>query len=246
MFIPEIVYGANASPYSPPKWTSNNDLWGLNIHVTSSVTQRIPLKIGWNLFSFSINKVFYDSASPPTVETLSNAEFVKVTSLKDVLTSIDGHYDIVRNFDENGPVTFNPSAPSFINKLHYLASGYGYWIKMNQESTLILSGSAASSSDKILLKSGWNLIGCWHTDAQYDSATAPAVSIPENIQFTKVTSLSDIFYSINGDYSIIRNFDENGPVTYNPAAPSFINKLHYISPGYGYWIKIIEPIYFNY
>ncbi len=244
MFIPEDVYGISASPHSPPQWTAANDRWGLNLQITSS--QEIPLRAGWNLFSFSVNKVFYDSTTPPSVETLSNAEFVKLNSLNDVLTSIEGQYDIIRNFDANGAQTFDPNVPSFFNTLHYIASGYGYWIKMNQASTLVLSGSRANPSDKLLLRSGWNLIGSWHSAAQYDSVTPPSVSLPGQVLTQQVDALKDVFLSIDGSYAIIRNFDENGSGTYDPFVPSFFNTLHYISPGYGYWIKINESKEFNY
>ncbi|KPA11405.1 hypothetical protein MHK_008387, partial [Candidatus Magnetomorum sp. HK-1] len=246
MFVPEDLFNGaiQASPHSPPQWTANNDRWGLNIQITSS--QEIPLREGWNLFSFSVNKVFYDSANQPTIDVLSNAEYSKVGSLNDALSSIDGKYILIRNFDANGAQTFDPLVPSFFNTLHYLAAGYGYWIKMKEDSTLILSGPRANPSEKLPLRTGWNLIGCWHTDAQYDSEAPPTIGLPSQVISTKVTNLNDVVSSISNSYSIIRNYDINGAGTYDPLVPAFFNTLHYISPGYGYWIKLKEPKELNY
>jgi len=249
----EISLAIPACEHIPPQWTTNNDRWGLNIHVNISGSQEIPLRKGWNLFSFSVNKVYYDSANPPTVATLSNANFEKVDNLKDVLVSIKGKYSLIRNSDVNGAKTFDPNVPAFFNTLHYLAAGYGYWIKMNdiceeEECTLILEGALANPSDKLTLRNGWNLIGCWHTSAQYDSATQPTVDLPSQVEFEKVDSLKDVLSSIQGKYSLVRNTDANGAQTFDPNVPAFFNTLKYMGPGYGYWIKmnVSEPIDFNY
>jgi len=205
--------------------------------------QSIPLYKGWNLFSFSINNVYYvsDSEELPELETLTNAEPVQLGSLKEAFASIEGCYDLVRSNDVNGIKTFNPLFPR--NTLNYLATGNGYWIKIKDTencspSTLTFTGRFAEPADTLKLKTGWNLVGCWHTKFQYDTDEIPLFSVPDGITGKQVDSLSDVFYSINGSYSLIRNFDENGILTYNPLFPR--NSLHYISPGYGYWIKIKE------
>jgi hypothetical protein len=243
-----VSYVSKDTNYS---FQSNNA--SITIVTSQEVTQEIPLHAGWNLFSFSVNNVYHDSANPPTVEKLTNASFEKVDSLSDVLTTINGKYDIIRNSDINGSQTFDPNVPSFFNTLHYLAAGYGYWIKMKdvcdeEECKLTLSGARANPTDKLKLRDGWNLIGCWHTNAQYDSTSPPTVDLPSQVTFIQVENLKDAFSSIEGNYSIIRNYDENGASTFDPNVPSFFNTLHYIGPGYGYWIKmtVTEPIDFNY
>ena len=246
MLVNEAVFDnvIPASPSLPPLWTGNLDQWGLNIHLSSS--QKIPLHDGWNLFSFSVNKVYYDSVTIPSLATLPNVTYEKVASLNDVLSSISGKYDLIRNFDENGSETYNPNLPAIVNKLHYLAVGYGYWIKMNAPGVLELNGPRAQPSDSLLLNDNWNLIGCWHTDLQYDSNTPPEIDMPEGVQATQVTSLKQVFLSIDGKYSIVRNFDSKGSETFNPLLPAIVNKLHYIGPGYGYWIKLNDSTLFNY
>jgi hypothetical protein len=245
MFDPQAVFeGAfPASPDNPTLWTLDNDKWGLNIHV-STVQQSIPLTVGWNLFSFSINKVFYDS-DPPDVPLLSHTEFEKVDSLNDVLESIDGQYIIIRNFDKNGAQTFDPNVPAFFNTLHYLAAGYGYWIKMSEVATLTLEGKLTAPSDSLQLTGGWNLIGCWLQEANYNSEE-PTIQIPDGVEWLKVSSLNDVFHSIDTNYSIIRNYDKQGASTFDPNVPGFFNTLHYISPGYGYWIKMTAPAKLNF
>jgi hypothetical protein len=250
MFSPKLISESiPACEHTPPQWTANNDRWGLNISITGN--QEIPLRAGWNLFSFSVNMIFYDSDTPPVVATLSNATPKKLESLAEVLTTIEGKYDLIRNFDINGAQTFDPNVPSFFNTLHYLAAGYGYWIKMKEicneeECKLTLSGPRAKPSDTLTLRQGWNLIGCWHTEAPYDATTMPTVDLPSQVSFKKVDDLKNVFSSINGSYSIVRNFDVNGASTFDPNVPSFFNTLHYVGPGYGYWIKMTESKDFNY
>jgi len=246
MFKNEAVFDNEipGAPDVPPQWTGNSHQWGLNIHLTSS--QEIILHEGWNLFSFSVNKVYYDSITQPSLTTIENVDYVKVNSLNEALLTIDGKYLNIRNLDENGSKTYNPKLPSVVNTLHYLAVGYGYWIKMSEEAVLQLSGSRVDPSASLNLTSGWNLIGCWHTDLQYDSSTPPNINIPDGVQTKKVSSLKDIFSSIDSKFSNVRNLDANGSYTYNPSLPSVVNTLHYIGPGYGYWIKMKESSNFNY
>ncbi|MBF0452634.1 MAG: IPT/TIG domain-containing protein [Candidatus Magnetomorum sp.] len=245
MFFPSSLFGnIPACTTQHPKWTGNNDIWGLNFNILSD--QFIPLHQGWNLFSFSVNKVYYESETPPDVPTLSNAVFEKVTSLNDVLLSIDGKYDKIRNYDINGEQTFYSNAPPYSNTLHYMASGYGYWIKMNEPGVLRLSGVRAKPSDTLSLHEGWNLIGYWHTDMHYDSKTPPSVDLSCQVIATQVSELNKVFDLIDGKYSNIRSFDINGGSVFFPDVPIFFNTLHYMAPGYGYFIKTTEDTEFAY
>ncbi|MBF0450946.1 MAG: putative Ig domain-containing protein [Candidatus Magnetomorum sp.] len=203
---------------------------------TGVINQAIPLNAGWNLMSFSVNKVFYEKDHQPLISTLSNAEWIQLDNLKDALQSIDGKYEIIRNFDVNGAAAYNPALPSFINSLHYLAAGYGYWIKMKESATWVIPGLLIDPSEPLTLRTGWNLVGCWHTHMQYE-LTPPSIPLPQQ----PTGSLKDVFQSINGNYLIVRSHDQDGAKTFNPALPSSMNTLHYISPGFGYWIKMVQP-----
>jgi hypothetical protein len=236
-----VSYVSKDTNYS---FQSNNA--SITIVTSQEVTQEIPLHAGWNLFSFSVNKVYYSGNSIPSVSTLPNATYEKVSSLNDALISISGKYDIVRNYDENGSETYNPKLPPHVSRLKYLSAGYGYWIKMNEPGVLELDGPMAQPSDSLLLNNNWNLIGCWHTDIQYVSTQPPDIDIPDGVQTTKINSLKQVFLSIDGKYSIVRNLDSNGSETFNPSLPSAVNRLKYIGPGYGYWIKMKESTNFNY
>ena len=208
--------------------------------------QEILLIEGWNLISYSINTIFYDSDSPPVVPALSNASYEQVNSLGDVFESIDGKFSIINNYDANGTQTFDTNALPIFNTLHYLAPGYGYYIKMAEAATLSLTGVYVNPSDELLLQKGWNLVGCWHENLQYDSLNPPTIPLSNNIISSPVSSVSDIFSTIIGKYSVIIKYDINGAGVFDPLLPEYLNTLDYVSPGYGYWIKMKDSAYLHY
>ncbi len=59
-----------------------------------------------------------------------------MTSMNDVLPAIAGLFARVTGFDATGAKLFDPSLPSTVNTLKYMGPGYGYWIKMNQGSSI--------------------------------------------------------------------------------------------------------------
>ena len=54
-------------------------------------------------------------------------------------------------------VTYNPAGPSFLNTLTHLERGYGYWVRVLQNDTLVLQGEPQSAIQKPALNTGWNL-----------------------------------------------------------------------------------------
>ena len=374
MFIPEEVYGIQASPYNPPKWTANNDRWGINLNVISEqgewhfsnleetsdymdiygqiftfqnkvidkddeigifvdddkdgkilvgrgkygantdgkygiihvygddpntdeikegadlndilyfkiwdqseqneydakvisgdnnfikfgekeinlglvVTQVIPLVAGWNQFSFSVNKCFY-IAEKPTVNMIDGIEYVKVESIDDILSSLNGQYSYVKGFDINGGKSYNKS---MFSSMKYMAAGYGYWIKVDDnadfDSTgqiyLKFEGVSVQPDTSISLFEGWNLVGHIGNKVQYIKEK-PFVSFPkvekngvvkEYVEYKLYNSIPDIFNSINGQFSHIRGFDEKGAKSYSINIPD-MGDLKYVGPGYAYWIKV--------
>lgn len=245
MLVPATVYGHDPSPYNPPQWTGDNNQWGLNIAATSSVV--IPLKAGWNLFSFPVKKVFHVTDDQPTVATLSGSEFEKVSSIEDVLSSIAGKYKVVRGYDSTGAHTFDPAVPAFLNDLNYLAGGYGYWIYMNEEADLVINGTRAQASDTMSLNSGWNLIGCWASAVQHVAeADFTGISFETALPWIQITVIDSIFTPISGFFKVIRGYDAQGAHTFDPQVPSFLNNLYYVAPGYGYWVYMMESKPFHY
>jgi len=235
------IYLASTLGPDTPTWQE-----GLNRHVNLNGFNRwrISLSAGWNLISFPIKNCYYDSASPPAIPMLTGVNYVKVNSLSEVLTSIAGKYIVVRGFDVNGAKTFDPLLPQF-STLHYLAPGYGYWIKMNEPGTLELEGEPVDTNATITLNVGWNLVGYWANQVYYDSSSQPSVSFPEGVSiFTRVSSISEVLSSINGYYTVVRGFDVTGAKTFDPLLPQF-STLHYFGPGYGYWIKMNQSASFR-
>ncbi|MCM8769925.1 MAG: chitobiase/beta-hexosaminidase C-terminal domain-containing protein, partial [Candidatus Omnitrophica bacterium] len=190
-----IYMAATLGPGSPI-WQSDTNI---NVNLNGVNRWRMNLNTGWNLISFPLGTCYYDSASPPAVAMLPDITYVKVNSISEVLTSIAGKYVMVRGFDAGGATTYDPSVNPVFNTLHYLAPGYGYWIKMSEPATLELEGLPVTCSATLTLNAGWNLVGYWHTSVFYDTANQPAVSFPEGVtDFVKLPSIANALSSITG------------------------------------------------
>ena len=74
----------------------------------TTVSELIPLRSGWNWISFTVNNCYYDTASPPSVPLLADADLVPLASIGEAFSSIAGKYELVRSFDEAGGHTFDP------------------------------------------------------------------------------------------------------------------------------------------
>jgi len=92
----------------------------------------------------------------------------------------------------------------------------------------------------IPLLEGWNLISIPLNNLWYvgDIPTIETLPSPGTIQ---LTSIDDLFSSINGQYELIRGFDTNGAETYAQNIPEHLNSLEYVAGGYGYLIKMNQP-----
>ncbi|MEI6154381.1 MAG: hypothetical protein WCQ90_09880, partial [Deltaproteobacteria bacterium] len=222
-----------ASGTNPPTWTVDKQT--ANVNLNGVERQTIPLNAGWNLISFSVKNCYYTTSQTPLEPMLTGTTYIKVNSISEVLSSIDGQYEVVRGFDSTGAHTFDPLLPAY-GDLRYMAAGYAYWIKMKQAGNLVLSGTRASHSDTLSLHSGWNLVGYWGEDIRY-VGSQPTVAFPADAtQYTFLTDMGSVFTSITGKYSIIRSFD-TGFHTYDPLLSGF-NDLRYAGPGYGMWIRM--------
>jgi len=234
---PNVMSGPN-----PPAWTFDGDVaW---VDFDGGGTQIIPLRQGWNLFSFSIKNCYYVD-TVPLEPMLPGIVYQKVNHIGEVFASIDGLYDVVRGFDSQGAHTFDPDLPAF-SDLTYIAAGYGYWIRMNAPGNLELKGIRILPSDTLDLHTGWNLAGYWRPDVQY-IGTVPFVDFPPDVTtYTEVDSIDDILGAISGDYSIVRSYDMDGAHTFDPLIPPGFNDLDYLGPGYGMWLKMKTPAELSY
>jgi len=110
--------------------------------------------------------------------------------------------------------SYDPNLPGFLNTLNTIENGKGYWIKLSQSAQLMQRGRIITlASMQIQLYEGWNLISF---PAQYS----------QNIEQALI-SISDKIIQV-------KNINQS----YDPALPSFLNTLHELTPGEGYWIKV--------
>ncbi len=207
-----------------------------------NVRQRIPLHIGWNLFSFSVNKCYYVAAKP-ACNMIEGIEYEEVESISSILSSIDGQYAAVRGFDCTGAKTYNSGPWS---DMQYMAAGYAYWIKINEDAVvdtsgliyLELEGTSVSGDTAIPLQPGWNLVGYLGNKVLH-TGTDPTITFPENRVMCHILldDISEAFCSIAGQYAYVRGFDETGAKSYNLTPWS---DMKYVGPGYGYWLRISD------
>ena len=103
-----------------------------------------------------------------------------------------------------------------MNTLNILESAQGYYMHLNQDAQITLRGRAVDLSQiAFSLTEGWNLIS-------YPSLNA------ENIEIA-LSSISDYIIQVNSQTQ-----------GYNPSLPDFLNTLHQLTPGEGYWIKVSQ------
>jgi PKD repeat protein len=223
----------------PPQWTADGDQW--NVHLHGVLEWRMELQAGWNLVGFPVDVCCYDTAEPPDVPMLPGVDLIHVNDIGVLLDEIiEGGYEVVRGFDIDGAHTYDPALPMF-SDLHYIASGYGYWVKMTEPGELVLGGERAEASASLGLHAGWNLVGDWANICYHDTPSPPDVPLPTDLtSFIQVPVIGDVLYSIDGMYDVVRAFDIDGAHTWDPALPMF-SDLHYFASGYGYWVKMTSP-----
>jgi hypothetical protein len=229
----------------PPQWTVDGDQW--NVDLYGALRWRMALQTGRNLVSFPVNVCYYDTAEPPDVPMLPDAVLIHVDDIGALLDSIIvGEYKRVRSFDIDGYHMYNPASPAS-SDLHYIACGYGYWITMAEPGELVLSGPRADTAAGLALHAGWNLVGNWSDTCYYDSDDPPDVPLPDDLyEFVQVPLIGDVLASIDGIYNVARSFDIDGAHVWHPNLRA-LSDLHYLAPGYGYWIRMTNPavLYWN-
>jgi hypothetical protein len=252
MFIPEVVFDIiPACLDNPPRWPSNNAHLGLNISIQGQ--QIIPLRSGWNLFSFSVKKIYYLSGGKPTnkiMSGMSEDDFVEVTTLGEPLGLTEDHYFIIRS---SGSYMYGPTFPDSFNSLKSLAVGQGYWIFMKKDFTVTLSGMTANSSDTISLDPGWHLVGCWNNCVRYrEDYDAPdplndPVLFPVDTPMKPVTNIPQVFSTFIDHYQMIRDKSSGIIIVDNSGNTLFDNNvIKYIAPGHAYWIFVTKTMNFHY
>ena len=103
---------------------------------SSTVTQSLTLKSGWNLVSLNVR---------PSDMSTTVVFAPVISSLKEVK-------DLSK--------TFSPDVPSFLNTLTSMVNGTGYWVRVSTDVILNITGAPVDyQSEPISLLKGWNLVG---------------------------------------------------------------------------------------
>lgn len=165
------------------------------------ISDTILLKQGWNLISFDVIPD-HDSVQSVFASIINTGNLISVTG-----------------FQNQTGVFYNPNGAKFLNTLHNLVPGEGYWVKVTAEDTLVLSGQPFSLDFTYDLTIGWNLIGNWHIEQQN----------PEN---AFATLIADSILQMVTGY-------EQGGLFFNPLTPN-VNTLSEIKNSFGYWVKVSE------
>ncbi|HEY9121663.1 MAG TPA: carboxypeptidase-like regulatory domain-containing protein [Brevefilum sp.] len=181
----------------------------------------------------NINAQLSLNTDTENIELVSGWNLVSVSMnldinyLPDAFTSIAGNYGDVWTFESGQWQVYNPENDPVFNDFSTINNARGYWVKMSALDTLSLTGTHPLTT-AIPLQAGWNLIG-------YPSVTKKEVG----------TALS----SIIGKYSLVQQYkasDTSDPwKIYNPSAPSSLNDLKELEPGFGYWIYMTQDATLN-
>jgi hypothetical protein len=149
----------------------------------------------------------------------------------------------MRSFDGNGGHTLDPALVIF-SDLKYIGGGYGYWIKVDADDTLTVTGLQTPHNASIPLKAGWNLITNWTTTVYHEAGfntAAPPCNLPAGVAFSQVADIGDVFAALGTNLKGIRTFDCTGGKSYDPELKLF-SDLTYIAPGYGIWVKVENDV----
>ncbi len=148
----DVYQVVETQPFSfpgPGEWTlwmdasiPEDDYFPNNLAMTKAVAYtayEIPLALGWNFVSLPF--VQFD------------------TSLGEVLSSIEGQWDMVKYYDSGQWLSANVQVPGNLNTLNSIDHEMGFWIHINQDNVaLMVNGYSAGETD-IHLTAGWNLVG---------------------------------------------------------------------------------------
>ncbi|ETR66469.1 MAG: hypothetical protein OMM_05635 [Candidatus Magnetoglobus multicellularis str. Araruama] len=216
--------------------------FGFRLAASPFSIQKIPLYAGWNLISFGINKCFY-VGTKPNAPMIDNISYVKVDHIMDILHSIDGAYKYIRAYDCTGAKSYEYG--SLWSDMTYMAAGYGYWIYIKEDANfengliyLELEGEMASVDKIIQLRSNqWALMGVLGNTAFCQDNVPDYVDFPSDTKIDFVSSMADVFQSINDQYILVKGKYKNGSYVFTPDDIQH-SDLKCISPGFGYIVKI--------
>ena len=144
------------------------------------------------------------------------------TAITDVLSSVAGNYDLVYAWDPtSGWKLYDPTLGE-LNDLKTLDENMGFWIKMNTARTLIVSGTAPSTTN-VVLKNGWNLVG-----------------YPSSGNLILPDALSE--HGVSTDFSLAYAYHASDTgdewKLFDRSLDPLLNNLTEMAPGWGYWVSV--------
>ena len=176
----------------------------VNVTIQDVHSISIALVAGWNLVSFNVHPVDTDIAN--------------------VLASISGNYNLVYAWVDGTWQHYDPAQP-FGNTLVSLDESMGFWVQMTTPGTLIVTGTAPSTSG-IALKAGWNLVSFPGATSQ----TLPEAFTLNDVDLTNLNLVTAMHADMPADPWLL----------YDPIAPNYVNDLTELTPGWGYWISVVS------
>lgn len=234
------VYPAKTAPASPT-WTANNAVLQVDL---SAGGLDVALHQGWNLIGSNIDLCWYAGASADAVPSRrlfagQALEYVGTSMATAApLADLAGKYTRITGFDADGGHLFDRNLPQ-VATLKYLAGGYGYWIYMTAPALLQMRGPAIAPDASTDLRAGWQLLTNWTGTCYYvNGKIAPtAIPAPDGVSFTAVNGIAEVFAGAAGHVRVT-GYDAEGGHVYDSLVSADANSLHYLSPGYGYWIYL--------
>jgi hypothetical protein len=177
-------------------WTQMGDNFETCLDIFNVEDRIIHLQQGWNLISWNVD-------TPDD-------------NILQVLSSISDCLELVLTF-ENGGYTYDPSLPEF-STLWSTDHFHGYWLRMNCDADLTITGVPVAATTPIHLEAGWNLV-----------SYLPQIA----------DTIPDALASIHDHLVVALGFVNGVGLTYDPNLPGYSN-LNYMGPGYGYWTKVLN------
>jgi hypothetical protein len=147
-----------------------------------------------------------------------------------VLASIAGSYDLV--------YTWNAASQSWLSfddlestsdTLTSMDEKTGFWIHIRSGTPVLYVTGSIPTTTLITLSStgsGWNLVG-------FPSASAKA--LPEVLSTNGVGTAYSLVYTYQAGYA-------DPWLMFDRLAPSWVNDLSTLSPGWGYWVQVTAPV----
>ncbi len=179
--------------------------WRLEASGEENVIVSIPLYTGWNMISLPV------SVSP--------------NSPQDVLSLLTGR-KVAYYYDASEPDplqrwrSYDSTTPEFTWDLNILEPNKGYWVKVDSDQTLSITG-VVPDSNEFQLYTGWNMVGF----QLYSDTIQNAMD--------RLTGHRVAYYYDASEPDPLQRWR-----SYDSTTPEFTWDLEEVEIGYGYWVKV--------